>query len=549
VSRTAKGCLVLAAIVVMIASSIEVGARGRTPGGSVRSGGGVQRSADRAVSFRGQPRIAGDGYKESEVQCTASAGAAVDMRLDCDTDTPNNEPDVYVDPTDPRHMIASSNDYDQCCDAFYTTFDGGDTWQVGDMSAEGANRTGSDPVTVIDPVTGNAVHSSLNFRFTKDGQSTDGDVVVSVSKDGGLTWGKPIEVYDGEGADLDKVQIFNDKEWITVDADPSSPFYGRMYLTWSRFKARHGEYTESPIWESHSDDGGMTWSKAHEISGSGAFCTYQEAGPANQCDEDQGSVPAVAPDGTVYVAFVNEQDESTWERDQAFDDTYVVVRSTDGGETWSDPIPVVDLEDGAKDYPKNVDGRQTLSGYQVRVNAWGNIDVGPDGTLYLVFADNRNGTHDVANPVTNTDVFLMSSGDGGTTWSSPVQVDTSTSDQWFPWLDVNPVDGSLGILYHSRRTGDPDLYDTVLAQGHPGSFSYTVLNSEPSDPTNSLFFQANVEGCKKCATFHGDYNRVDYGSDGVANCVWTDMSVVLTEFDGDPLPKPRNAQFIFFRRV
>ncbi len=63
-----------------------------------------------------------------------------------------------------------------------------------------------------------------------------------------------------------------------------------------------------------------------------------------------------------------------------------------------------------RDYPLNVDGRQTLTGYQVRVWSVGNLVASPraseNGKLALVFSDNRNGTHDSANPVTNTDVFL-----------------------------------------------------------------------------------------------------------------------------------------------
>ena len=90
----------------------------------------------------------------SVIDCTASTTTgAANTKLDCDTKAPNNEPHIAVDPTDPDHMVGSSNDYDQCCDAFYTTFNGGKTWYVGDMSVEapGQNkmRTGSDPVTHV----------------------------------------------------------------------------------------------------------------------------------------------------------------------------------------------------------------------------------------------------------------------------------------------------------------------------------------------------------------------------------------------------------------
>jgi hypothetical protein len=441
--------------------------------------------------------------------------------------TPNNEPHIIVDPEDPDHMIASSNDYESCCDGFYTTFDGGRTWRTGDMSAEGPTVVGSDPVTAIDPVTGNAIHSSLNFEITPEGFATNGDVVVSVSEDGGLTWEKPVVVDEGFGADPDPVQIFNDKEWIVTDTDPDSPLYGRTYLTWTRFRFESAQYVESPIFEAHSDDGGETWSDPQEISGtSQSFCGFQIEGAEGECDEDQGSVPTVAPDGTVYVAFQNEQHEAAWEPgetcgpDVLCESQYLVVSSGDGGETWSDPAHVVDQEDGPRDMPLNVNDSPTLTGYQVRIPTFGNIVASPlDGTLYLSFADNRAGKHDVVNPVTDTNVWLMISRNG-VDWRGPFAVTKDGHDQWFPFADVDPTTGEVGVIYHDRRNG---VYNTTLAEGGPGSWTYAELASEPSHPRNSLFFRAAVEGCWKCATFHGDYLALDYGSDGSANTAWTDM--------------------------
>ena len=88
------------------------------------------------------------------------------------------------------------------------------------MSTENDNRTGSDPVTAIDVKHQVALHSSLNYRFNTAGETCDGDVVVSPSTDGGLTWDKPVIVGPGRGCDLDKFQIFGDKEWITTDNNP-----------------------------------------------------------------------------------------------------------------------------------------------------------------------------------------------------------------------------------------------------------------------------------------------------------------------------------------
>jgi len=462
----------------------------------------------------------------SQFECSATSGGA-NTNLDCDDPFPNNEPDIEVDPVAPDHMIASSNDYGSCCDQFYTTLDNTATWTTGNMSRNNPQQTGSDPVTVFDRKHGTVIHSSLNYSFQlPTGEVCRGDVVVSVSTDGGITWRPPVVVDSGFGCDLSNMQLFNDKEWIVTDNNPSSPHYGRTYLTWTKFISARGEYQSSPIFESHSDDGGKHWTKAQEISGSNAgLCTFQMNGPAGQCDENQFSVPTVGPDGTVYVSFENEQNETLWEPGDFFDDQYLLVKSTDGGATWSSPTFVVGLEDGSADYPINVSGGQTLTGYQVRVNSAGNIVASPtDGKLYLVFSDNRNGTHDSASPVTNINVFLMVSADSGASWSVPALVDSDAGDQWFPWVDVNPTNGQIGILYNDRGASNGTLYNASLADGTPALLVKSTVSTLPSNPNQSRFFRSGVIGCEDCATFHGDYINIAFGSDGKANMVWTDMS-------------------------
>src|SRR4051794_15911650 len=396
----------------------------------------------RSVAPGHKARGAGTSYA---FECNVTSSAP-NVNLDCDDPFPNNEPDVVVDPANPKHMIASSNDYGSCCDQFYTTFDGGHMWVTGNMSIEDAKRTGSDPVTAIDRKTGTALHSSLNYTFNAAGETCDGDLVASPSQDGGVTWGKPAVVDGGQGCDSSPLQFFNDKEWITADASPSSPHFGRVYVTWTKFESHSGDFFRSAIFVSHSDDGGKHWSKAQEVSGSNpAICTVQVSGPAGQCDEDQFSEPVVAPDGTVYVVFENSQNASLDEPGESLEDQYLIVKSSDGGTTWSSPAFVAGLEDGSHDYPNNADGNQALTGYQARLDSAGNLAISlADGKLYLVFSDNRAGVHDSSNPVTNANVSIVSSSDG-THWSRPEAVDSSRSDQWFPWVDVNPVDGTVGV--------------------------------------------------------------------------------------------------------
>jgi len=492
-----------------------------------------------------------DQKTPSKLECWAAGDPAANINLDCDGPLPNNEPQIAVNPLNPQHMVASSNDYESCCDQFYTTFDGGQTWRTGDMSVEAPGkkaRTGSDPVTTFDVKHDTVIHSSLNFQ--NDG--CDGDVVVSLSKDGGLHWNTVVEVADGGGpTSCEANGVFNDKEWIVTDNNPHSPFYGWTYLTWTAFKSANGVTLESPIWESHSSDGGLSWSTPQEISGSNSsLCTFQVDGPTSECDEDQFSVPSVGPDGTVYVSFINEQNQALWEAGEVFDDQFLLVKSTNGGTTWSAPTFIVGLEDGSRDYPINVSGRQTLTNYQVRVASATNIVADPTSNqrLYFVFFDNRNGQHDVDNPVTNTDIFIVRSTNGGNSWSSPRRVNAPDSgagnDQWFPWVDVNPVDGTVGVLYNDRSYDPtPNTHEATLGESPAGGMSFTTVkvSTAASHPRESRFFRALAPGCENCTVFHGDYIGLTYGVDGNANMVWTDMRDI-------DLATSLYLQFIYFAR-
>ena len=195
-------------------------------------------------------------------------------------------------------------------------------------------------------------------------------------------------------------------------------------------------------------------------------------------------------------------------------------------------------------------GRQTLTNYQVRVASATNIVADPtrNNRLYFVFFDNRNGLHDIDNPVTNTDVFITRSNDGGTTWSTPSQVNPSDSgagnDQWFPWVDVNPIDGTVGVLYNDRSYDTTrNTHEASLSVGAAGgtAFTRTRVSTASSRPRESRFFRAGVTGCENCAVFHGDYIGLAYGSNGNANLVWTDMR----DLDA---ATGRYLQFIYFAR-
>ncbi len=193
-----RGCLTFVALVACTAiagfgapqATAERGSSMSAVGATIHHGD-VSSDED---ARRPDERTPVAGFLQSEQECTSSGDPAANVLLDCDSLLPNNEPQIAVDPTNPDHMVASSNDYDSCCDGYYTTFDGGQRWAQGNMSAE-AGATGSDPVTSFDRKHATVIHASLNYLTGSADPADDfSDVVASVSTDGGLSWADPVVV-------------------------------------------------------------------------------------------------------------------------------------------------------------------------------------------------------------------------------------------------------------------------------------------------------------------------------------------------------------------
>jgi hypothetical protein len=467
----------------------------------------------------------------NDVQVNADNKAVPQQQFGSGEGWPANETSIAINPTDFRNVIGGANDYEAAVDSvmgIYTSFDGGKTWPYSrhtrqvitpDRSMYGTG----DPVIAFDSQ-GTAYASFIAFGRA----NCDSYIAVIRSTDKGVTWSTPVdsvpagsELLLGDGivthnAGAEDCQIFHDKEWMTAGPRPAGvplvegsdlAYVGpdRLYVTWTRFDFGPGgtSFVEAPIYVSYSDDQGRHWSTPAEINGSNPdICTTQFGDPeVDVCDENQFSVPVVDPaTGAVYVAFENFNTSST-----EFNN-YLVVRSFDGGQSWEAPFFATEVADGVDKYP-TCQGSQTLDLMCARTNAAGNIDVDPTtGDLYLAWADNRNGTA----ADTNTDVFVVSSSDGGETWTEEDQVSTSIDDQWFPWLSVNP-NGLVVVTYFDRQYSPPKLIDTSISAFQRRAWTTRRVSDVSWDP--DLAFRLGV--------FIGDYNGLDTNA-RAAIPFWTD---------------------------
>jgi hypothetical protein len=495
-------------------------------------------------------------------------GPAVTVNQDT-AGAPQNETAIAVDPNNPNRVVASANDYvartwacsidGTPCSALgdgysgtYFSNDGGATWCCSSSDPQhlgtlipgvtrltgGQYDAGGDPALAFDSQ-GNVYYAGLGFNRASPPNT------VAVNKgtfdgSGNLTWGPPTFI----GATTSPSTL-NDKEWIAVDWHPSSPYRDRVYVTWTRFlfNASNGSYVQGPIFFAYSSDGGSTFSTPKSIAGNVLY--------------DQGSRPIVGYDGSLYVIW----EGST--RLASLNNTYI-VKSTDGGATFSKPVAISTLADIIPP-----------SDTAFRVNSFPAGAAAPNGDLYVAWSGevpNDNSTYAgttgcayfwvgaaaVYNNCHSAALYSKSS-DGGQTWSaaSPIFPVLNTSyrtpigypagnltsapaprrvDTFWPGVAIS----ASGRVYMSAYAADVvSPWQTCASAPPPPEGRINCLElGDYIDNARLDYHVTNVGsgGTQMVSThpintrngfgggFIGDYTDLAVGSDNVFHALWTDTN-------------------------
>ena len=395
------------------------------------------------------------------------------------------EPSIAVSPTNPSIVVAGYHDLFPTPDDFACSFsfstNGGGTWTFGGaVTLVKPSDFCSDPALAADG-SGNFYYAYLSVRAS----AKTTDVVVARSTDGGQTFP------DFKVAAFGSSASFPDKEYIAVSST------GQIFVTYTDFH--------------NGGNGQITLVTAPSFNA--GFSLPQRISPqAISPRAISGSDPFIAADGTLYIAYA----DFTAGTGPLAIRVAKVVGTAVSTFTVASNLPSTGrfrLNNGDPSFG-------TVPGAGFRSNSFPSAAASPTGNLYVTwvqFPSLSSCTPDGTGrpPCVNADVFFSSSSAGpsvGTVWTTPNRVndDTTTTDQFFPWLTVQP-NGAITIIFGDKRLD-------------PNNVVYNVFSTSSSDAGTT--FSANIRVTDAASdpagsTFIGDYFN-DASSNVRVNAIWTD---------------------------
>jgi hypothetical protein len=423
--------------------------------------------------------------------------------------------------------------------------DGGATFTAGGFVPANGNRSlKGDPALAFGPDGTTLYYASIGT----DGGNVSRIFVSPSTSLSPVTFGAPVAI---SGRTSGAAQ---DKEMIAVDTTQSS-FRGRVYVAWSEFV--------SPRPGSPPDGASQILLAASSRTSPLEFSTIPQV-LATPTAVNHGAMPAVAPNGDVYVVWgVFTPAVPPGTPAPAAPQTIQIVRSTDGGASFQNPDPADTSPSKTIASVTSTVGRMTSAGIPIRTRGFPYIaiDQTPPGSptrgnIYVVFQATP------PPPATaRSQIFFTRSTDGGKTWDTPRSIsngpavtlngDPTQNDNWMPSIAVSPVTGHIRVVFYSRRE-DPQnntdirVYDAGSTDGGLTWFNQprSTIAFKPSTGYDSLLNLGEERG----RAHMGDYiSLVAVGSNFYA--VWTDARNKCTPPSGasKPCSQPgRGDQDVFF---
>ncbi len=511
-------------------------------------------------------------------------------------------PAIAADPNDGNHLVVAYMDYSLLTTGYAgigvaVSFDAGADWQYTSILLPAPFDQGSaDPHVAFDDqghvyvsfmaATYSGALPPITDDIVSAGLPSDSGIFVVRSDNGGLTWNAPVavasDVFDGHdpvNAEIDPdlaIDIFS-----TLSNGQPNPYYGSLYVAWSRFYAA-GQFPGEPTTSTGGSqlmfaiswNDGLTWQlQLQQPAGSSVPETVlldsaiqdPGVGPPPGFGYDAYAHPVVGPEGDIYVSAVFAGG------------LFGVYHSTDGGQSFTPPDPQGSQGEpfGTLIYPNL--GEFGLPNLNVTTYPVRAIAADPDrpGSVYVAEMNNAE-TDDGTNLVNAAgtgyadpaDIILSRSADSGVTWNHHPQIgpspdvselnddnfgqlangspDDAVADQIFPALATD-AQGDLVIIWYDTRR-DPnnlefDVYGAVSTDGGQTFSPNFRITDQTFSPSAGTFTDATGNP--------DDYLGASIGvalANGTAYAVWTDtrngnQDIDFSSFPVQPPPAPPTNRF------
>ncbi len=239
----------------------------------------------------------------------------------------------------------------------------------------------------------------------------------------------------------------DDRESGWADNNPSSPFYGRMYVSWNDFNSGGGALKVR-----YSTDNGQTWNNERMVTNGNPFIRNVQ-------------ITGDAATGTVYIAGMNEMGGGLSNR------ANLMYRSTDGGNSWTQTYSGPTFAGpGTTTCASNSYFACMFSSPSFwRHMGWGQ-PAALNNVVHYVYDSRNTSNGDSGN------VFYIRSTDGGSTFSAPFQLntDSTTRPQWQPNLSVGEDGSLLAVWYDARES-------TTCTKGNTSVPCYRMFARKSTD--------------------------------------------------------------------
>ena len=510
-----------------------------------------------------------------------------------------NESAVAIDPMNHNFVVASQNDYrrgDGNCYAAYS-LDGGNHWQ--DSTAPmgftrgsptwGTSReywqAGGDTSVAWD-TKGNAYLSCQMFNrgsgVSPDPDQSSAFYVFRSTGNDGASWNFPARPTTEFNDTAGTGSVLEDKAYMTIDDHVGSPFRDQIYVTWTEFAADGTAY----IYEVHSNNYGESFSPRVLVSKDSPLCTQTYGLPTSQshCNENQFSDPFVGPDGALYVVWANYN--SATAASPSVDNAYqmLLVKSTEGGQTFSNPVKVSDYYDlpdcetyqGSDPFRECVPEKGPSSNSVFRATNYPVGAVNPTNPQQVVvsFGSYINKNSNESNGCTpagfspddgqplytgvkapgscNNDILISVSNNAGATFTGttanvrtlptvnndPAQ---NTTDQFWQWMAFDRH-GNLGVDYYDRQYGSPTGSPATPSDEWNGNSDITLSGTKDlvKWATRRVTTSSMPPPTQFAGQFFGDYIGMDAQDNAIP--IWADTrdpELFLCPNTGTPTAPPQ----------